>query len=85
MSVFNADPLLTIKLIASKSEVKVIVLVEVNVDSRLALVELDNLLVGGRLFNLFVRSSPNVPREAQCYSLFRIYFTHSSLVNRGKT
>jgi hypothetical protein len=62
--VFNADLILTIKLIASKSEVKVIVLVEVNVDSRLALVEFDNLLVRGRLFNLFVRSCSNIPRES---------------------
>ena len=61
---FNADLILTIKLIASKSEVKVIVLVEVNVDSRLALVEFDNLLVRGRLFNLFVRSCSNIPRES---------------------
>ena len=76
------DILLTIKFFDCKSEVKVIVLVEVNVYSRLAFVEFDNLLVRSRLFNFLVSSSPNIPREAQRYTLFRINFTHTSLVNR---
>lgn len=69
----------------SNSEVKVVVLIKVNVDSGLALVKFNDLFVRGCLVDFFVGSCADVPREAEGYSFFRVNLAHGSLVDGRQT